>query len=651
MRPGQIQWQRFALAGLDAAMVAAAVAMGYLLRWNFHVRPDYVPQLWALMALAVPLRVGLFALFQLYRGLTRYAGTVELLAILMGTATGSLVLVGLGAGILPLMPPVSWLPRVGAAAARVPLAVLVAEGAMTVLLVGGARFSRRLVLSGLPRRPEGESVRRVVIVGAGDAGADVAKQMLQARGDHCPVGFVDDAPHKRGRTIHGLPVAGTVDELPRVVADTRADEVLVALNGLTPARLREIVKSCEHTRAAIRILPHVADVLAGRVSINQVRPVEIEDLLGREPVKLVLEDERNYVRGRTVLVTGAGGSIGSELCRQLLPLGPEKLVLMGHGENSIYEITQELAALAGGGGSAKEEAGQIPIAAVIGDIREPAKVEALFAAHRPQIVFHAAAHKHVPLMEAHPDEAVKNNVTGTLNVARAAQRHGAEKFILISSDKAVRPTNVMGATKRVAEKIVFCIAGEDAWATNGHEEARNRTKTQFVAVRFGNVLGSRGSVVPLFKRQIARGGPVTLTHPDIERYFMTIPEAVSLVIQAGSMPEQGRLYLLDMGQPVRIADLARNLIRLSGFDPDRDIEVRFTGLRPGEKLKEELLTADEGVKATGMGKIFAAEPEAVDAGELWAKVAELQAKAEALEAEPILEALRGLVPDFGPEKN
>lgn len=630
----RVKWQRVGLVLLDALMIVLSLFAAYQIRLlDEKVSPAelrmYARQFLFVVPGVVALRLVLLWFFRLYQGILRYAGTYELMAIFLSTLLGSAILIVLDVVAVPFIPAASELPV--RFHQRVPLGVLITEGLLTFFLVGGARFSRRLLLSGWYRRRDPRDVKRVVIVGAGDSGEAVARQMLHARSGHYqPVAFVDDDPHKRHQRIHGVPVAGGLADLPRVIAETGANEVLVTIGGISPALLRKIVTLAEHARVGFRILPHVKDVMAGRVSINQIRPVEIEDLLGRPPVQLELPEERNYVRGRTVLITGAGGSIGSELCRQMLGLGPKRLVLLGHGENSIYEISQELTGKAAGAGLPGDF-----LVPVIGDIRERAKVEAIFREHRPEIVFHAAAHKHVPLMEYHPDEAVKNNVLGTLNVARAAEAVGTKKFILISSDKAVRPTNVMGATKRVAEMMIFCMA--------------RTSRTQFVAVRFGNVLGSRGSVVPLFKKQIAAGGPVTLTHPDIVRYFMTIPEAVSLVIQAGSMDEQRRLFLLDMGQPVRIVDLARNLISLSGFEPDRDIEIRFTGLRPGEKLREELLTSGEGVRATGLGKIFTTEPEEVECARLWSEVDALLDLAGEMDAEGIRAKLRELVPDYGPE--
>jgi FlaA1/EpsC-like NDP-sugar epimerase len=615
-----------ALLALDAALVALSLYGAFSLRFNFYIEPLYYNQFLIALPAFIALRLLLFWSFNLYRGILRYASTSELIAIIFSTTLGSLVVSLVNSVAVPFIPAVSWLHAHEARVQRMSWPVVIIEWALTIILVGGFRFSRRILASGYFRRADVGDLRRVLIVGAGDAGEAVARQMSHSPvSAYKPVAFVDDAPGKQGRFIHGIPVAGTIPDIPAVIAKHEAEEVLIAIPGIGPAKLNEIVALCGNARVGFKILPSMADVFSGRVSINQIRPVEIEDLLEREQVRLELDAERNYLRGATVLITGAGGSIGSELCRQVIPLGAAKVVLFGHGENSIYEIATEL----------NQTFGAERIVPVIGDIRDERKLRAAVERHRPAVFFHAAAHKHVPLMEFHPDEAVKNNVTGTLNVARAASDAGARNFILISSDKAVRPTNVMGASKRIAEMIVFCVAKDSA--------------TQFTAVRFGNVLGSRGSVIPLFKRQIARGGPVTLTHPEVTRFFMTIPEAVSLVIQAGSMNSQRRLYLLDMGKPVKIVDLARRLIQLSGFEPERDIEIQFTGLRPGEKLTEELLTAGENVKATGLGKIFITEPDDVDCAQLWRSVTELQKLADDGNDEGIRQLLRALVPDYKPE--
>ncbi|MBE3584485.1 MAG: polysaccharide biosynthesis protein, partial [Limnochordaceae bacterium] len=434
-------------------------------------------------------------------------------------------------------------------------------------------------------KPAGHN--HVLIVGAGEAGVASLREIRNATPWRV-VGFIDDDPAKQGLRLQGVPVLGDRNDIGRVARAYHVETILIAMPTAPRAAIREIHELARKTGCRVQIVPGLYELMNGRVTVNRIREVRIEDLLGREPVKTDLHGIQACVGGRTVLVTGAGGSIGSELCRQVARFGVARLVLLGHGENSIFAIQNEL----------RETYPDLKLVSCIADMRDVRKVNAIFGQYRPQVVFHAAAHKHVPLMEANPDEAVTNNVFGTLNLARAADRVGAERFVMISTDKAVNPTNAMGASKRVAEMIVQTL---------------NRySRTRFVAVRFGNVLGSRGSVVPTFKRQIAAGGPVTVTHPDMRRYFMTIPEAVQLVLQAAALAEGGEIYLLNMGEPVRIVDLAREMIRLSGFEPDVDIKIKFTGIRPGEKLFEELRTDDESVERTAHGSILKLRGQEVD---------------------------------------
>ena len=408
-------------------------------------------------------------------------------------------------------------------------------------------------------------------------------------------------------------------KLHEVLEQVNAEEILIAQPDVSPKELRDIILECEKARLKFRRIPSVNELMSGRVSVDEIRPVEIEDLLGRPQVELMLEETSNYLRGETVLITGAGGSIGSELCRQILRYDPEQLVLVGRGENSIYEIATEL--------DYDYKTDQFKL--IIGDVRDQSKMESVFEKYKPAIVFHAAAHKHVPLMELHPDEAIQNNVLATRSLAELSIKSGVKKFISISTDKAVRPTNVMGASKRLAEMVLLDLA--------------DRSDTIFHVVRFGNVLGSRGSVIPLIRRQIRKGGPVTVTHPEVTRFFMTIPEAVSLVLQAGSFQEKKQLFLLDMGQPVKILDLVRNIITLSGYEPDIDIEIKITGLRPGEKLFEELLTEGEGVKKTDKGKLFVAQLEAIDHELLQTQLSQLKAVVDQKDNDAIRKILRETV--------
>jgi FlaA1/EpsC-like NDP-sugar epimerase len=624
----RFMWQRILLLVADGLLCLMALHMAYLLRHDFELSTLYHNQFLLAATIAIPLQLLVFWQFDLYRGILRYAGLRELLAIVLAVIVTSFIFLLLN-GILPTLGTApSWLPSLEKGRAeRVSLNILVTSSLLTIMLTGGMRLSRRLLLmSPVRKKTDPDHRRRVLIIGAGDAGEAVCRQMLNSlAAEHEPIGFLDDDPSKIGRQLHGRPILGTLGTLPDVLPSQSVDEVVVAIPRVNPSVLRRIVQGCEHARVTLRLLPNYSDVMSGRISISHIRPVEIEDLLGRPAIQLELPSDQNYIGGKTVLVSGAGGSIGSELVRQALQLNAHKVILLGHGENSIYEIQMELAARYGP-----------RIQPVIADVRDHDKLQRVLQVHKPQVIFHAAAHKHVPLMEGDPDEAVRNNIQGTRNLAHLAQAHHVQRFILISSDKAVRPTNVMGATKRVAEMIIFQLA------------QRQPQGTQFVAVRFGNVLGSRGSVVPLFKKQIAQGGPITITHPEVTRFFMTIPEAVSLVIQAGSMKEQGRLFLLDMGQPVPIIDLARNLIRLSGYEPDVDIPIKFTGLRPGEKLYEELLTADEGVRATPLGKIFMTEPDQPDEKILEDYVNRLITAADQLDGGQIRALLKQIVPDYRP---
>ncbi|MBV7508964.1 polysaccharide biosynthesis protein [Bacillus sp. sid0103] len=437
-----------------------------------------------------------------------------------------------------------------------------------VLLIGGSRFSWRMFRDSYMKKQQ--SIKRTLIIGAGSGGTMVARQLLSNHEiDLKPVAFIDDDPKKYKLDILGIPVVGDSSHITEAVEKFQIDNIVIAIPSLGRKELNRIFEECAKTKAKTQIIPKLEDLMTGKISVNQFREVQVEDLLGREPVELDIDSISEYVTGKTVLVTGAGGSIGSEICRQICKFNPGKIVLVGHGENSIYLIDMELR---------KKYQNQIEIVPVIGDIQDRTRMFDVMEEHRPYVVYHAAAHKHVPLMEYNPREAVKNNIFGTRNVAEAADTFGVNTFVMISSDKAVNPPNVMGATKRFAEMIIQSLAVH--------------SNTKFVAVRFGNVLGSRGSVIPLFKKQIQAGGPVTVTHEDMTRYFMTIPEASRLVIQAGSLARGGEVFVLDMGEPVKIVDLAKNVIKLSGYSIE-EIGIRFTGLRPGEKMYEELLNENE----------------------------------------------------------
>ncbi|MFB4167253.1 polysaccharide biosynthesis protein [Virgibacillus sp. JSM 102003] len=466
---------------------------------------------------------------------------------------------------------------------------LIVTWLLHITLIGGSRFMWRIFRDRYITSDQTKN--RTLIVGAGAAGSMIARQIKNNHDNSqmYPVAFIDDDLNKQKMQIYGIPVLGRSKDITTVVQNHNIERIVIAIPSLQNGELNKLVMECNKTDAKVQMIPKIEDIMTGKVSVSSLKNVEVEDLLGRDPVELDIHTISEYVTDNTVMVTGAGGSIGSELCRQLMRFTPHKIVLVGHGEFSIYTIDMEL----------REKYGttNVEIVPVIGDVQDRKRMFEIMEEHQPTIIYHAAAHKHVPLMEYNPHEAVKNNVIGTRNVAEAADAFGIDTFVLVSSDKAVNPTNVMGATKRVAEMIIQVLS--------------TRSKTKFVAVRFGNVLGSRGSVIPLFKKQIERGGPITVTDPEMTRYFMTIPEASRLVIQAGTLAKGGEIFVLDMGEPVKIVDLARNLIKLSGYTED-EIPIEFAGIRPGEKMYEELLGDDEVLPGEVYDKIYVGRTVAVD---------------------------------------
>ena len=463
----------------------------------------------------------------------------------------------------------------------------------------------------------------MLIVGAGNAGYLIAQDIIQSGGPRKIVGFVDDDPDKQGKRLGGFKVLGDRYAIAELVDAYEVEEILIAIPSLHPEQLQEIANICSVSGCKVQILPEfLRNLSAGALSVRELRPLNIEDLLGRENIELDVKEIGKYLTGKIVLVTGAGGSIGSEICRQVLRFQPEQILLLGRGENSIYEIHQEL----------KNKCNEEQLLPLIVNITDRDKLENVFQEFHPQVVFHAAAHKHVPLMEHQPEEAIYNNVFGSYNVGDLAGRYHCERLVLISTDKAVNPTSVMGATKRVTEMVMQALN-------------LRYPETKYVAVRFGNVLGSRGSVVPLFKKQIAAGGPLTVTDPEMKRYFMTIPEASKLVLSAAALGDGGEVFVLNMGEPVKIVDLARNMIRLSGLVPDKDIQIKFTGLRPGEKLFEELLAAEDGTVSTDNKLIFKAVIKAPDETVFWEKVKEL---IRCEEADRCIALLKELIPTYQP---
>jgi FlaA1/EpsC-like NDP-sugar epimerase len=557
----------------DAAAIVLAGLFAVLLRFEFSLPLDYVRRYFMLAILEIPLRIAVYSLCGLYNRLWRYASVRELIAVVFAVSLGSgLILVAVH------VQPFLGFPR----------SVVVLSWLVNIFSVGGIRFAVRLRQefrgNGAGHQGRGSSREtRLLIIGAGAAGAMILREIdRSSQDDYNVIGFVDDDQQKVGFRMSGVPVLGTTRDLERLVEEHQIDEVVIAIPSLSRQGMRRLVSACKDLKVRLKTLPRLVDLVNGQVTLKSIRDVKLEDLLQRDEIKVDLKKMSGYLKGRVVLVTGAGGSIGSELCRQVCRFAPKQLLLLGRGENSIYEVDLEL----------RQQFEGLDIVPVIADARDRDRIFGIFEKYKPEVVFHAAAHKHVPLMESNPEEAVTNNVFGTKNVAEAADRVGTRRFVMISTDKAVNPTSIMGASKRLAEIVVQMIG--------------LRSSTKFVSVRFGNVLGSRGSVVPLFEKQIEKGGPVTVTHPDMQRYFMTIPEAVQLVIQAGAMGNGGEVFVLDMGQPIRILDIAKDLIRLHGLEPGVDIQIEFCGMRPGEKLFEELLTAEEGTDATTHERIFVA---------------------------------------------
>jgi len=546
----------------DLILICVAALGSFALRFEFGgLFFYYLPQAWRMVILAFIIKPIIYYFFGLYRRLWAYASIRELMLIVSSVTTASIVL----AVAVTMM---SYYQVQENNYIGFPRSVLVIDWMLSVILVGGLRFSSRLIAESHSTASDeklGNWYRRVLIVGAGDAGALVAREIQKNPQLNLElVCFLDDDKAKQKQQIHGIPVVGTLDDLPRLITRNRIHEVIIAIPTATGDVVRKVANYCHDKNVTFRTMPGMYELIGGKVSVNRLREVNINDLLRRIPAKI---DERrigSILGGKRILVTGAGGSIGSELCRQIARWGPSALVILGHGENSIFETLLEL----------DEVFSTLPIHPVIADIRDQDRLEAAFASLQPDVVFHAAAHKHVPLMEVNVEEAITNNVLGTRNIVEVSQTYGVERLVLISTDKAIRPSSVYGATKRLAELLVL--------------DAANTTERPFSVVRFGNVLGSRGSVVPRFQRQIEIGGPVTITHPDMERYFMTIPEAVHLVLQASAMGQGGEVFVLRMGEQIRIQTLAEDLIRLSGLDPGKDIEILYTGIRPGEKLSEEL---------------------------------------------------------------
>ena len=601
---------------LDAILVTAAYVSAYLLRFDGHIPLQNWVQLKNTLPFVIPLKLFCFIMFGLYSGMWRYTSLADLRNTLKATSLSSIIIV------LAIL----FFYRFHGFSRS----VYVIDFVFTFLLVGGIRVAIRLFFADhylsfwTFGRGKKSSASRLIVVGAGDAGEKVLREIQEHASINMePVGFLDDDPGKRGKAIHGVPVLGAVDEINRI--RTEFDEILIAIPSVRGEKLRRIVSLCEDSGKRFRTLPGIWELIEGKVSIKTIRKVHLEDLLDRKEVHLDEEEIRKYLKDKRILITGAGGSIGSELVRQVCRFHPQALAILEFSEENLFRMEMEC----------KQRFGFIPTSGFLVDIKNRDVLRQVFHRFNPDVVFHAAAYKHVPLQELHPWEAIYNNILGTRNMVEISFEHQVDRFVLVSTDKAVRPTNVMGATKRVAEMFVECMNGS--------------YKTRFMAVRFGNVLWSSGSAIPLFQKQISRGVPVTVTHPEITRYFMSIPEAAQLILQTGAMGEGSEIFILDMGEPKRIVDLARDLIRLSGFEPERDIPIQFIGLRPGEKLYEELITEGEGIVATNHDKILVLKGNTRDRDALNTKIDELLAVAGTYDATAIKEKLKEIVPEYTPQ--
>jgi len=592
----------------DLAWVPLSVVLTYLISWNFAIPPQVSFDRGVLLALvALPVHTATFTVFGCYRGIWRYASIPDLIRLVGAVISGALL--------------VSLIMHPLADVDPIPAARLVLYPMILLFGTGGSRVLYRYLLE-VAARADNREARRTLIVGAGRAGEMLVRDIARAGAPFEVVGLVDDDYAKQGYELQGVRVIGRVPDLKTLIDRREVKVVLVAMPSAPRGVMEMVVQACADRGVECRTLPSLLELADGQIEVSRLRAVTIEDLLGRDPVELDRSAIGAFLRGRTVLVTGGGGSIGSELCRQVLAHEPERLVIVELSEFNLYEIERELS-------------GRFPrtkIKPVLGDVKNAAKMDRVFEAYKPQVVFHAAAYKHVPMIEFNPVEGILNNVRGTRAVADLAVKHGVAAFILVSTDKTVNPTNVMGATKRVAE--IYC------------QSFKGRVGTRFVTTRFGNVLGSAGSVVPLFNEQIAKGGPVTVTHQDITRYFMTIPEASGLILQAGAMGHGGEIFVLDMGKPVRIVDLARRMIQLSGYQPEIDIAIKITGLRPGEKMHEELFYEKEPLLGTQHPKLLLAASIPFEQHKLEAEIQAMLDAADAGDAMRAVDCLKELIPEF-----
>lgn len=610
----------YLLMGLDVLLVLLAHLLAYMTRFEASIPELYLDQMLRLMPVIVPVKIGCFLYFDLYKGMWRYTSLPDLMNVLKACVSSSLIIVV----VLVLTERFAGFSR----------SVFILDWLYTVILISGLRVGIRmfygvgLVTLPHPFKRRDKAKYKAVLIGAGGAGEKLIRDSRAAESGITIRAIFDDDPNKHGRLLHGIPIIGPVSLIPRWVKTDAPDinEALIAIPTVTGSRLREIVEICEDSGLAYRRIPSLSEIARGEVSIKDLRDIDYKDLLGRDPAQLDVPAIAGYLQGATVLVTGAGGSIGSELCRQILPFKPRRLLLLDAGEYNLYTLQMEL----------QHELGFSDYAPLLGNLQDSDWIGKILTENEPDVIFHAAAYKHVPLLEQNEAQAVYNNILATENLVRYAVEAGVPRLLVVSTDKAVRPTNVMGASKRMTEKIMQSYCGRG---------------TRLMAVRFGNVIGSAGSVIPLFRRQIERGGPVTVTHPDVMRYFMTIEEASQLILQAGSMGGEGEIFVLRMGRPVKIADMATDLVRLSGKEPGKDVEIRFIGLRPGEKLYEELITEGEDVVPTEHEQIMVLKGHGCHSADLTPAIAELKQAAGRGDGEAIRRILKREVPEYKPLTN
>jgi len=602
---------------------AGSLLLSFLLVTNMQLRRSWlVEQYLPLLLWVIPIKLLAFWFFKQYRGWWRYVSITDLTSIMGASVLGSLLTVSAWYVLIFLAPPPVRGMRLLQNLAMISQSTFVLDMFSTFLILGGLRMMIRLYYEDF-RAVETSRLKRFLIVGAGNAGEALLREIHRMSVvQYDVIGLIDDDPLKQGINIHGIPVLGAVEQLPKICKERSIDEIAIAMPSASPRQLRRVIQVCEGTKIRFRMVPSITDIASGRLQVSQIREVDINDLLGRDAVQLDLDLIEAFARNKRILVTGAGGSIGSEMCRQLCNFKPKRLLLVEQAENPLFHIEREL----------NKRFPEVAVTALVCNITDKMRVDEIFEKYRPEVVIHAAAHKHVPLMELNCGEAIKNNVVGTKVMANAADMSGATNFVMISTDKAVNPTSIMGSSKRIAEMYI--------------QDLNGTSRTHFVTVRFGNVLGSEGSVVPIFKKQIVEGGPVTVTHPEMTRYFMTIAEASQLVLQAATMGKGGEIFVLDMGEPVKIVDLARELITLSGFKPGEDIEIAFTGARPGEKLFEELSIKGEDMLLTRHPKIAIWKNIVSDREKLHGSIGELVELAKTQDYKLITEKIKSLVPEY-----